>query len=120
MIKPAHAHDFGTETNVVLRHLHRIQLFTYPANGTSTDGHTHRFQGVTDSSLHHFHRLYGNTGPAIVLRDGSHVHAIESVTDEEPFRFMEGYYETVTDFPRHSHRYGGSTGVPLGYEPEDW
>lgn len=117
---PAHAHNFTAQTSETMNHSHSISIFTYPVNGTGTDGHFHLFQGTTSVENGHFHRLAGGTGPAILLPNGSHVHAIYALTNDEPFEFKGGYYETVLTIERHTHTFIGRTGVPLGFEPPNW
>lgn len=119
-IGPPHAHYFYANSSVELQHFHFVELFTYPTNGTSTDGHTHRFQGITKRMEGHFHRFFGETGPAILLPNHQHIHAVSSQVDDEPFEFFEGYYETVLGIRRHTHAFSGITGTPLGIEPVNW
>ncbi len=114
---PAHAHFFHGMTTMNLNHAHLLVLFTYPNNGYSDDGHIHRYQGITRYKQGHFHRFEGLTGPAIALPGGSHLHRIDNEVDEEPFRLQGGYYTTVSSIPRHRHRFGGMTGIPIGYDP---
>jgi hypothetical protein len=116
----AHAHEFHGVTSVDLGHAHEIAFFTYPVNGTAEDGHKHRFQGVTEREDGHFHRFDAYTGPAIPTTNGNHVHAIYVAMNDEPFEFKGGYYRTVLDIQRHTHRVLGQTGSPLGYEPPNW
>jgi len=120
-IAPSHAHHFASETSSALGHIHEIQGFTYPVNGTGGDGHRHRFQGITRAADGHFHRFMGMTGPAIIRSGGkTHVHAIYFEVDEEPFEHRQGFYGTRTDIERHTHRFAGLTGLPIGFEPPLW
>lgn len=121
---PEHAHYASIPSSVSLGHRHLVDFFTYPVNGTATDGHIHDYQGTTRVAKYegqiHFHRLYGITGPAIALPDGSHYHAIDEKTNDEPFEFLGNNYKTVLTIPRHTHAYRGYTSVGIGYEPPGW
>ncbi|MBP1155915.1 MULTISPECIES: YmaF family protein [unclassified Paenibacillus] len=117
---PSHAHMFRNWSVPEMGHTHLIELFTYPVNGSATDRHVHTYQGHTAMAAGHFHRFLSTTGPAIPLPDGSHYHVIDGVVDDEPFEFKGGFYVTVTRLKRHTHRFWGSTGSGLGYEPPDW
>lgn len=117
---PAHAHGFTAITSENMGHAHFLALYTYPANGSGTDGHAHRYQGTTKLNGGHFHRFLGMTGPAIPMPDGTHVHEINAEVDEEPFIFLGGYYETVLEIPRHTHQFTGRTGTPIGQEAPNW
>ncbi|TNJ68129.1 hypothetical protein FE784_00230 [Paenibacillus hemerocallicola] len=121
---PSHAHYARVVSSMQLGHLHKIDFFTYPVNGSGSDGHFHDYQGVTRVASYdgqvHFHRFYGITGPAIALPDGSHYHRFSGNVDDEPFSFEGGSYKTVLTIPRHMHFYSGVTGSGLGYEPSGW
>ncbi|SDC89121.1 YmaF family protein [Paenibacillus sp. UNCCL117] len=110
----AHAHYFQTITDVTLDHAHRMELFTYPVNGNSTDGHVHTFQGHTLMADGHFHRYVGTTGPAVGLPNGEHYHRIVSRVDDEPFITQGNFYTTILTIPRHTHTYSGVTGRGIG------
>ncbi|RKN84101.1 YmaF family protein [Paenibacillus ginsengarvi] len=121
---PAHAHYVAIQSSVTLGHSHLVDFFTYPVNGTATDGHTHQYQGASRVASYegqaHFHRISGETGPAIPLPDGSHYHSVDDRVNDEPFRFEGGSYRTVLTIPRHTHAYSGVTGPGIGYEPSGW
>ncbi|MEF3301669.1 YmaF family protein [Paenibacillus sp. GYB003] len=121
---PSHAHYAAYRTSSVAGHSHIVDFFTYPVNGTATDGHTHDYQGVSRVANYgtqsHFHRIVGETGPAVPLPDGSHYHLVEGSLNDEPFQFEGGSYKTVLTIPRHPHSFSGPTGTGIGYEPPGW
>lgn len=121
---PSHAHYARVRSSYQQGHWHTVDFFTYPVNGSGSDGHHHDFQGVTRMAAYdgqiHFHRFYGITGPAIALPDGSHYHQINGEVNDEPFLFEGGSYKTVLSIPRHTHLYSGATSSGLGYEPAGW
>ncbi|ALS21728.1 MULTISPECIES: YmaF family protein [Paenibacillus] len=116
---PSHAHLFQGWSSLVLGHVHLVEFFTYPVNGSATDQHVHTYQGHTSVAVGHFHRFIGRTGCAIPLPDGSHYHDIDAIVDEEPFEFKKGYYVTVSRIKPHTHEFKGFTGTGLGYEPAE-
>jgi hypothetical protein len=122
----SHAHYFGVRTSIHLGHSHFLDFFSFPANGTSTDGHSHDYTGITKYSekpIRHFHRYQGVTGAAIPLPDGSHYHEVLDEVNNEPFQlqpFGGGMYKTILEIKRHTHSFSGLTGTEIGRPPHNW
>ncbi len=117
--QPAHAHEFRAATSTTEEHRHILIGFTFPVNGSSTDGHVHTFSGATYPLSDHVHRFEGVTGPAIPLDDGSHYHELSGTVDRQPLLYGGNVY-TFAPVPPHTHAFTGITGKGLGYPPEDW
>lgn len=123
---PAHAHAYRARTSEAEGHIHLIEGFTQPANGSNTDCHVHFYSGITSFERGHYHRYYAITGPAIPRADGTHYHDIEGTTylaysTALPIRYGGVVY--VGEGRRrktHRHTYKGMTREVVGNEPLGW
>ncbi|NPC92682.1 hypothetical protein HOO54_10685 [Bacillus sp. WMMC1349] len=124
-LAPAHAHAYRARTSEFAGHVHLIEGFSQPANGSNTDAHIHFYSGITSFENGHYHRYYGMTGPAILRKDGTHYHEIGGTTyfayTKSPSMHYGGIvYVSGDRKERHRHSYRGVTREVVGNEPLGW